>query len=475
MWREARLNDKKIKSLMSDHRKRAERRRDFYDKIRKDPVEFLQVHGRALKIHMDSSVSSAAESCMVPWREDHGNMIDRFDVRAHLDLIPTANGNAEQEVNDELIRVNYYRWKTLVRHDFQGNSDSKVLQQIVLEEGRDLNPLNSKKKEKKEPKAAIPFTYEGSQGTYCPEKLSSSDSESDDNESQDTDQKELDIDSMSISEILKLKSCAHKYLIPNDDFIKMLELDREEEEMLRVKEEIEKEKSKFSGRKSRRERKAIKEKRMLLIRASGSESTQKHFSPDVKKQQEESSSSSESDGDTKGKTEFITSFGGSSEDEAKKKVKHSNKTRNRDSSTRHRDRSCEGRREKHRHRRSRSREGHRSLKKSRSRSRERHGHRKSRRSRSRTPPRKSDRKRDPPSKSRDRSLSPLDEFGRKKQSLDKTQSCVVESIPLPPQPDVGLEPPPPIKRYYRHDLAKESDDSSSDGDKDERPKDKDER
>lgn len=42
MWQEARKNEKKIRSLMVDHKKRVERKKDFYERIRRDPVEFLQ-------------------------------------------------------------------------------------------------------------------------------------------------------------------------------------------------------------------------------------------------------------------------------------------------------------------------------------------------------------------------------------------------------------------------------------------------
>ncbi|XP_021238881.1 transcription factor RelB homolog, partial [Numida meleagris] len=57
---------------------------------KKDPAQFLQVHGRACKVHLDSAVALAAESPvnMMPWQGDTNNMIDRFDVRAHLDYIP---------------------------------------------------------------------------------------------------------------------------------------------------------------------------------------------------------------------------------------------------------------------------------------------------------------------------------------------------------------------------------------------------
>ncbi|KAF3847664.1 hypothetical protein F7725_020692 [Dissostichus mawsoni] len=82
MWQEARKHERKLRGMMVDYKRRGERRREYYEKI---------VHGRAYKIHLDPAVATAAESPinMMPWQGDANNMIDRFDVRAHLDYIPT--------------------------------------------------------------------------------------------------------------------------------------------------------------------------------------------------------------------------------------------------------------------------------------------------------------------------------------------------------------------------------------------------
>ncbi|KAL1379473.1 hypothetical protein pipiens_014878 [Culex pipiens pipiens] len=62
MWHEARKQEKKIRGMLVDYRKRAERRQDFYERIKADPTQFLQVHGRKGKIHLDASVAAAAEN-----------------------------------------------------------------------------------------------------------------------------------------------------------------------------------------------------------------------------------------------------------------------------------------------------------------------------------------------------------------------------------------------------------------------------
>jgi arginine/serine-rich splicing factor 16 len=50
MWHQQRKEEKRIKGLMVDKRRRAERRRDYYEKIKMDPNQFLQ--GHELKLSM---------------------------------------------------------------------------------------------------------------------------------------------------------------------------------------------------------------------------------------------------------------------------------------------------------------------------------------------------------------------------------------------------------------------------------------
>lgn len=77
MWQEARKQEKLIRGMMVDYKRRAERRKGFYDKIvklvdkikmtliifqKKDPAQFLQVWGCKAKIHIDPNVASAADN-----------------------------------------------------------------------------------------------------------------------------------------------------------------------------------------------------------------------------------------------------------------------------------------------------------------------------------------------------------------------------------------------------------------------------
>jgi hypothetical protein len=43
----------------------------------------------------------------MPWQGDTDNMIDRFDVRAHLDIIPEVSSRS-QEVRYNIIYIFYF-------------------------------------------------------------------------------------------------------------------------------------------------------------------------------------------------------------------------------------------------------------------------------------------------------------------------------------------------------------------------------
>lgn len=64
MWHEARRQEKLVRIRMVDVAKRAERRKRYYESVRSDPEQFMQIHGRKLKIHMDESIARAAENIL---------------------------------------------------------------------------------------------------------------------------------------------------------------------------------------------------------------------------------------------------------------------------------------------------------------------------------------------------------------------------------------------------------------------------
>ena len=61
----------------------------------------------------------------MPWQGRQDVLIDRFDVRAHLDYIPENPVQAESVPNEELSRedrlANYERYRIIVQNDFLGS------------------------------------------------------------------------------------------------------------------------------------------------------------------------------------------------------------------------------------------------------------------------------------------------------------------------------------------------------------------
>ncbi|NWV16943.1 CLASR protein, partial [Origma solitaria] len=340
MWHEARKHERKLRGMMVDYKKRAERRREYYEKIKKDPAQFLQVHGRACKVHLDSAVALAAESPvnMMPWQGDTNNMIDRFDVRAHLDFIPMytpallSPTSPEQESDER--KCNYERYRGLVQNDFAGISEEQCLYQIYIDElyGGLQKPNEDEKKKLAEKKASIGYTYEDSTVEELENSLEKrAGDEEDSEEDSNTDEDEVipdidvevDVDELNQEQVADLNKQATTYGMAEGDFVRMLRKDKEEAEAIKNAKALEEEKAMYSGRRSRRQRREFREKR-LKGRKISPPSYARRDSPTYdpyKRSPSESSSESRSRSRTPSlgneeKITFITSFGGSDEEAA---------------------------------------------------------------------------------------------------------------------------------------------------------------
>ena len=292
---------------------RAERRREYYEKIKQDPAQFLQAYGRPCKIHIDAAIAAAADSPanMMPWQGQKDNMIDRFDGRAHLDIIPEYN-SASDNINHssnkssekrEQRALNYERYRILVQNDFLKIPEERFLRTIELEEqygGKTYQATKAKedkRKIKKEGKigAAIGFNYDQEDAIKGQELVSASifsknsemtnsfqtldrdinndiglESENintidEDSEDEDSDlDLDLTVDIMALNpeQRVEINSKGKTYGLGKEDFIKSLAKDIEEAAELKHAKEKEEEKAMFSGRKSRRERRIIREKQL---------------------------------------------------------------------------------------------------------------------------------------------------------------------------------------------------------------------
>ncbi|XP_064484050.1 CLK4-associating serine/arginine rich protein-like isoform X2 [Ornithodoros turicata] len=507
MWHEARKQERKIRGMMVDFKKRAERRREFYERIKQDPAQFLQVHGRQCKIHLDPAIAQAADSpaTMMPWQGHREIMIDRFDVRAHLDIIPDCKAQAEptvmtEEQREEERQTNYERYRTLVQNDFLGVSEDKFLHQIYLEErfgpiGKPIGTTEEEKKKLAEKKAAIGYVYEDS--TPVP---STSTNQEEEEEEEDLSDIDLDItinvNDLTNEQAKEMNTYSHVYGMETTDFISYLYKDKEEQEQLKLARELEEEKAMYSGRKSRRERRALREKKLRGRRVTSPPSYAARESPTYKpfRESHSSSRSRSNSPQNAGEIKFITSFGASDDEDAagaKKNnsgssaaasktsstSKNANSTRppssgssrnpQKESSSRSSGRSRGHKRSTSRSRsksRSRSRSSDRRHRRNRSGSRRRYGsyrHSRSPRSRSRQRYRSTSRSR---SRSR-RRFSARSPPSRRSPHDSRRHS----RSPRSPSPRHRKPPSPPRKSYYRHSLSRSkspsSGSSSSDSEK----------
>lgn len=315
MWHEARRQERKIRGMLVDYRRRAERRRDFYEKIKADPTQFLQIHGRQCKIHLDPAVAAAADSAvMMPWQGQNDNLIDRFDVRAHLDYIPPVKKTEEPELTQEERQLNYERYRIIAQNAFLGIPEEKFLKQLHLEEQFGYTETKMKKDPPRTGGAAIGFNYED--GTAISGPASFPESENDDN-SDDNSDSDLDVDlainvsKMDSAQAHEMNKHGQNFGMSSNDFYSFLTNDLEEAETYRLAKEEEHEKALFSGRKSRRERRAHREKR-LANRVISPPSYAAKSSPTPKLRESKSPSRSPSP-EVPEKIVYITSFGGEEE------------------------------------------------------------------------------------------------------------------------------------------------------------------
>ncbi|XP_076757839.1 CLK4-associating serine/arginine rich protein isoform X2 [Xylocopa sonorina] len=323
MWHEARKQEKKIRGMLVDYRRRAERRRDYYEKIKSDPTQFLQLHGRPCKIHLDPAIATAGDSPanMMPWQGNEDNLIDRFDVRAHLDWIPEAPDSIDVDIalTSEDRHINYERYRIIVQNEFLGVTEEKFLHQIHLEEqfGSSTKLDSARDKKKSCNNVAIGYNYETEEP--IPETVKSLDTVVSDEKADDEDS-DIDLDicvdvsQIEPSQAHEMNLVAQKYGLLGADYFSFLTQDFEEAETLRQARKQEEEKAMYSGRRSRRERRAFREKKMIG-RVMSPPSYAARESPEYNPYRKSSSKSRSRSVSpvNAGQITYITSFGGEEE------------------------------------------------------------------------------------------------------------------------------------------------------------------
>jgi hypothetical protein len=305
------------------------------------------VWGRQCKIHIDPQVASAADnpSVMTKWRDDPDTVIDRFDARAHLDIIPESKDvddsdkHLDENEKNELRLINYERYRTLVQNETIGISEEQCLKQIEVEEKYGSATSDKKVHEKKEPKAQIGFNYDKNTPVAARQQADDDDEQDDfDDEDVYTFDMALDLDKLTTENKTMLNKYATNYGMIQGDFMKMLMLEKKELDELKEMKQMEANKAQYSGRKSRRERRAYKQQ-MILSRMArdvsplsylkiklptddndNKESDDEHNRKNKHRHRSTSSSNSshsrtQSPRQTKSKVLYITSFGTAEDDD----------------------------------------------------------------------------------------------------------------------------------------------------------------
>ncbi|KAI7859656.1 alternative splicing regulator-domain-containing protein [Circinella umbellata] len=323
MWHEARANEKRIKELMVDHKKRAERRRAFYESRLGDPKQLLRVIGSSTKLYPDAEQFYYHENQdnLMPWQGNTDIRIDRFDGRSLLDYVPEKKTKQimpvkEQHMMDEL---NFERYHDLVEAERLKVSERERLNEVeeewtkLLERHKALLAMlnNSKKPEKG-------YGYD-----YGTSNVSNDDALEQEDESQLL--KEADIlqyvDDLTDKDKKTLNDMASKYGIRNySRLLRMVKRDRDEQlRELKAKQGKDnggKSKDASSGsssrrsrdeRSSRRRRRRSRYDRKSPSRGGRSSPTYEPYYNDS-----ESDSSVEEDENSNSQSDVVIEFGSSS-------------------------------------------------------------------------------------------------------------------------------------------------------------------
>jgi len=100
-YHEARKHERNIRKISKTNKDRAERRNAYLARQAKDPQSGLLVQGHRHKVTRECSETIfQVERALVPWQGRQDTLIDRFDARAHLDILP-AGGEVGNESDQE--------------------------------------------------------------------------------------------------------------------------------------------------------------------------------------------------------------------------------------------------------------------------------------------------------------------------------------------------------------------------------------
>eukprot|EP00250_Pteridium_aquilinum_P010776 c19622_g1_i1 orf=322-1602(+) len=236
MWHEARRSERKVHDMMDAARRRAERRAVYLAKRRGDPQQSLRLVGTRCRVHHDPALYQATQEQqgLIPWNGRNDNLIDRFDGRALLDFIRENDGRfrnrkEKTEEEEELEeRVNFERYRDLIKHRRRGLNDEEGLDDVEQElEAKAVAPFVSDRQRAAQAVqpgmgtyAQVGFVYDGeAREDYA---LSDSDGFEEDDEDDDSSSED--------SEDEEIEAIARKYGVNRFNWLLYMDRKAKEEE-----------------------------------------------------------------------------------------------------------------------------------------------------------------------------------------------------------------------------------------------------
>lgn len=261
-------------------------------------------------------------------------MIDRFDVRAHLDHIPPAQQVPKIE-EDELVtkessEISYERYRVVIQNEFLGLGEDQFLNQLTMEEkfGASVHQTEEKSKKKhSQCTAAIGYNYGGDNSGPSNNSLfsqqvftadASKESRYDELAKELSDDSDADVDGVidlqkvTNRDSLELNSVAKKYGLLAGDFTEYFKRDEEQRELSKQMKDQDNEKS--TGKKHRRDRKMNRDRRIFIKNLDPPSYAAVEESKPAEIKEESDQTSEGSREPSIEKITFITSFGNDEEE-----------------------------------------------------------------------------------------------------------------------------------------------------------------
>eukprot|EP00800_Vazella_pourtalesii_P018797 TRINITY_DN615_c0_g1_i5.p1 TRINITY_DN615_c0_g1~~TRINITY_DN615_c0_g1_i5.p1 ORF type:complete len:271 (-),score=66.39 TRINITY_DN615_c0_g1_i5:589-1401(-) len=215
---------------------------------------------------------------IVPWQGDSEVMISRFDVRAHLDIIPEHTNPANSQRDTELeSKCDYERYRQLVYYKFKGITQEKALAEINIDEMYPISkPTHHNKKSSN--KTAIGYQYDKSQTVETSDVTQynrNSSPHSCDEEVLSEIGNDLNLEALDTKQIDYLNGIARPFGITAKPYTNYYRSDLAENKLHKEELNLEKQKARMNKGGSRRERRALK----MELKSKQTESHYRHTSP----------------------------------------------------------------------------------------------------------------------------------------------------------------------------------------------------